>query len=376
MRHNILTLSLLLVAICAVKAQTIMNIHQSNGTVLQIPVNTIDSITYTISNPGNLASITTTAVSNITGTTAVSGGNITNNGGSLVTQRGVCYSTSANPTTANSTIISGSGIGSFTSNLTGLTANTTYYVRAYAINSAGTAYGNQVSFTTTSGGSGIVSNPGPGVTYNGYNYPTIILGNGQEWMSQNLRTTQYSDGTAIPLVTDPNQWAANYNNGTTLPMMCWYNNDQASYTANNFGALYNWYAVNPLTNGNKNVCPAGWHVPTDAEWSTFINYLDPNADGGNNPNIAGGKMKSTGTQYWLSPNQDATNESGFSGHPCGYRSSIGTLFSSVGSVGNWWSSMDFSSDYAWVRYLNYDYGSAGRNYSFKTGGLSVRCLRD
>jgi hypothetical protein len=106
----------------------------------------IDSITYTISNPGSLATITTTAVSNITGTTAVSGGNITNNGGSLVTQRGVCYSTSANPTTANSTIISGSGTGSFTSNLTGLTASTTYYVRAYATNEIGTGYGYEVSF--------------------------------------------------------------------------------------------------------------------------------------------------------------------------------------------------------------------------------------
>jgi uncharacterized protein (TIGR02145 family) len=367
------TFSFLLLAI-VLKAQTIMNIHQSNGTVLQIPINTIDSITYTINNPGNLATITTTAVSNITGTTAVSGGNITNNGGSLVTQRGVCYSTSANPTTANSTIISGSGIGSFTSNLTGLTSNTTYYVRAYAINSAGTAYGNQVSFTTTSGGSGIVSNPGPGVTYNGYNYPTIILGNGQEWMAHNLRTTQYSDGTTIPLVTDSIQWAANWNNSTTLPMMCWYNNDQATYTANNFGALYNWYAVNPLTNGNKNVCPAGWHVPTDAEWTTFINYLDTNAGGGNNTNIAGGKMKSTGTQYWVSPNADATNESGFSGLPGGLRSANGT-FTIVGRNGNWWSS-SVNAYSAWYRYLNYSVGSVYRFSGSKTTGLSVRCLRD
>ena len=128
-------------------AQTIMNIHQSNGTVLQIPLNTIDSITYTNPNPGNLATISTTAISSITGTGAVSGGNITNDGGSLITQRGVCWSTNPNPTTADNTTLDGGVTGSFTSTLSGLTANTTYYVRAYAINSAGTAYGNEVSFT-------------------------------------------------------------------------------------------------------------------------------------------------------------------------------------------------------------------------------------
>jgi uncharacterized protein (TIGR02145 family) len=376
MKNSIFLYSFIFVFSTQLMAQTIMNIHQSNGTVLQIPVNTIDSITYTINSPGNLATLTTLPIGNNTNSTAVSGGNITNNGGSLVTSRGVCWSTSPNPTTANNVTTNGSGTGSFTSTLTGLTANTTYYVRAYAINSAGTAYGNQLSFvSSTGGGTGIVSNPGPGVTYNGYNYPTIILGNGQEWMGHNLRTTQYNDGTAIPLVTDPNQWAANYNNSTTLPMMCWYNNDQTTYTANNFGALYNWYAVNPLTNGNKNVCPAGWHVPTDAEWSTFINYLDPNAAGGNNPNTAGGKMKSTGKQYWQSPNTDATNESGFSGLPGGGLGVDGT-FSYFGYYGYWWSSTENVTLSAWSRGLFYFNGSAGRGDYGKAGGFSVRCLRD
>jgi uncharacterized protein (TIGR02145 family) len=216
---------------------------------------------------------------------------------------------------------------------------------------------------------------GKGITYNGYNYPTVILGNGQEWMAHNLRTTQFNDGTSIPLVTDSLQWVSNYNNSTNLPMMSWYNNDQATYTANNFGALYNWYAVNPLTNGNKNVCPAGWHVPTDAEWSTFINYLDPNAAGGNNNNTAGGKMKSTGTQYWLTPNTDATNESGFSGLPGGSRDYDGT-FNFIGLNGYWWSSTEGSTDDAWFRDLGYGSGSADRLYYSKANGMSVRCLRD
>ncbi len=215
----------------------------------------------------------------------------------------------------------------------------------------------------------IVSNPGPSVTYNGYNYPTIILGNGQEWMAHNLRTTQYSDGTTIPLVTDSIQWAANGINGTTLPMMCWYDNDQATYTANNFGALYNWYAVNPLTNGNKNVCPAGWHVPTDAEWTTFINYVHPNAG------IAGGKMKSTGLQYWQSPNTDATNESGFSGLPGGYRNSSGA-FDGVGFIGAWWSSSEDYTFDARGRDLSYYDGYVSRYSGDKTYGVFVRCLRD
>jgi uncharacterized protein (TIGR02145 family) len=355
-------------------AQTIMNIHQSNGTVLQIPVNTIDSITYTNSSPGNLATITTAAISSNTGTSAVSGGNITNGGGSLVTSRGICWSTSPNPTTANNVTTNGSGTGSFTSTLTGLTASTTYYVRAYAINSAGTAYGNQRSFTAGTGG-GIVSNPGSGVSYNGYTYPTIILGNGQEWMAQNLRTTQYNDGTPITLVTDSIQWAANWNNSTNLPMMCWYNNDQATYTANNFGALYNWYSVHPLFNGNKNVCPAGWHVPSNAEWTTLIDYLDPNSAGDHIATTAGGKMKSTGTQYWFAPNTGATNESGFSGLPGGRRENIG-IFSLIGTKSFWWSSTMVSTRGAWYRSVEFDLNFAVKYDEYREYGLSVRCLKD
>ena len=482
MKARILQIALLIISSISLEAQTTMNIYQSNGSVLQIPLSTIDSITYTIGNPGQLATLSTLPVGNISNTSATSGGNITNNGGTPVTQRGVVWSTSTSPTTANNQSSDGSGTGNYTSNLTGLSANTTYYVRAYATNSAGTAYGNELSFTTAGGagsitalncgggstagtltagiaasgvsstvlytggnggsytgqtvsstgvtgltatlsagnfsngagsltytitgtpgtggtasfvlnvggqnctlsrtvnaGSGIVSNPGAGVTYNGYTYPSIVLGNGQEWMAQNLNTTQYDDGTAIPLVTDQNQWAANYSNGTTLPMMCWYNNDQATYTANTFGALYNWYAVSPTTNGNRNVCPTGWHVPSDAEWNTLIGYLDPsynpNTIGGQSSN-AGGKMKSTGTQYWLSPNQDATNESGFSGLPGGGRYDVAT-FNSFGGYGYWWSSTEYTADVAWNRYLDYNHGYVYRSYFYdKNDGFSVRCLRD
>jgi len=357
MKTKIYFFALIVISAYGLQAQTIMNIHQSNGIVLQIPLNTIDSITYTISNPGNLATLTTTAVSSISETTAISGGNISNDGGTLITQRGVCCSTSPSPTTANTTIISGSGTGSFTSNLASLTANTTYYVRAYATNSAGTAYGNEVSFTTTAGGGGIVTNPGAGVTFGGYTYSSIVLGNGQEWMAENLRSISYANGDPIPNVTDNTIWQ-----NLTAGAWSHYSND--SQYENPYGKLYNWYTVADP----RNVCPTGWHVPSDAEWTVLSDYLGGGA-------VAGGKMKSTGTAYWLNPNTGATNESGFSGLPGGSRASNGT-FGNVGNYGYWWSSTENDTVNVWFRYLFYVSGVVYRLNNSKSIGFSVRCLRD
>jgi len=314
--------------------------------------------------PAQLATLSTAAVSSITGTTAISGGNISNGGGATITARGIVWNTSQNPTLASNlgSTNDGSGTGSFTSNLSNITANTTYYVRAYATNSVGTAYGNQVSFTTTNGG--IITNPGAGVTFNGYTYTSIVLGNGQEWMAENLRTTSYANGDPIPNITNNTQWS-------NLTTGAWSHYNNNSQYENPYGKLYNWYTVADT----RNVCPTGWHVPSDAEWSTFINYLDPNANGGNNTNTAGGKMKSTGTQYWLSPNTGATNESGFSGLPGGTRNSGGT-FGGIGYYGLWWSSTESSANGAWDRNLGYDSGDGDRSNASKRSGFSVRCLRD
>jgi uncharacterized protein (TIGR02145 family) len=201
-------------------------------------------------------------------------------------------------------------------------------------------------------------------------YQTVLIGT-QLWMQENLRTTKYSDGTDIQLVTDDNEWANNSINGTKSPMMSWYNNDQATYTANKFGALYNWFAVSRSTNGNKNVCPTGWHVPSDAEWTVLTNYL-----GG--VSVAGGKMKSTGTQYWQSPNQDATNESGFSGVPGGLRYHSGQ-FGTIGWHGYWWSDIEYFTyltDAASLLFLVYNLGNVDMPIHGKYLGYSVRCLRD
>ena len=356
MKVKISLLTIMAISSLMMNAQTIMNIHQNDGTVLQIPLNTIDSITYTIINPGNLATLTTLPIGNITDISASTGGNITNDGGTPITQRGVVWGTSPSPTTANNSTTNSSGTGSFTSNLTGLTSNTTYYVRAYATNSAGTAYGNELSFTTTAGGGGIVTNPGAGVTFDGYTYASIVLGNGQEWMAENLRTTTYANGDPIPNVTDGAQW-------NDLNTGAWAYYDNNIQYDNPYGKLYNWYTVPDP----RNLCPTGWHVPTDAEWTVLTDYL------GGEP-VAGGKMKSTGTQHWLFPNIDATNESGFSGLPGGVRYYLDGSFSNINYKGFWWSSTEvFGSP--WLRTLDYENGNANRQQNYKKYGFSVRCLK-
>ncbi len=205
---------------------------------------------------------------------------------------------------------------------------------------------------------GDVNDPtGGGVTFNGYTYTSIVLGNGQEWMAENLRTTTYANGDPIPNVTDDNQWG-----DLTTGAWVHYNND--SQYENPYGKLYNWYTVvDP-----RNVCPTGWHVPTDAEWTVLIDYL-----GGNS--VAGGKMKSTGTQYWESPNTGATNESGFSGLPGDRRTSDGS-FGQIGSLGYWWSSTEHSTTNAWLRYLGFVDDDVHKYSNDKLNGFSVRCLRD
>ncbi len=308
--------------------------------------------------------VITSTVYDVTDTSAVVGGNITANGGSSVTQRGVCWSDYPNPSTLDNVTNYGVGSGSFTHTLSGLNSNTTYFVRAYAINSAGTAYGNEVIFTTEFGESSVVTYPGEGVTFDGYTYASIVLDNGQEWMTENLRTAVYANGDPIPNITDNTQWS-----NLTTGAWTHYNND-IQYE-NPYGKLYNWY----VADDPRNVCPNGWHLPTDEEWSLFINYIDSLANGGSFGNIAGGKMKSTGYEYWVSPNKNATNESNFSGLPGGYRRSNGT-FNAIGANGRWWSSTEDFTNVAWFRGLSYYYGDASRDFEHIRLGLSVRCLKD
>lgn len=198
--------------------------------------------------------------------------------------------------------------------------------------------------------------------------PNVTIGT-QIWSSTNLDVTTYRDGTPIPQVTDPTQWL-----NLTTGAWCYYNNDPANGAI--YGKLYNWYAVAGIHDAaslndpslRKQLAPQGWHVPSDAEWTTLTTFL-----GG--VSVAGGKMKSTGTSLWLIPNTAATNESGFTGLPGGGRYDNGA-FSSIGNNGIWWSSSENGTTNAWTRILYYDTGSATSNPYNKKGGFSVRCLRD
>jgi uncharacterized protein (TIGR02145 family) len=297
-----------------------------------------------------LATLTTTEISQLLFNSAVSGGNITSSGGTAITARGVCWSNSPSPTVDLTTkTINGSGSGIFSSSITQLNPATTYYVRAYATNSVGTSYGDQISF----------------VSQNTNNPFEITIGN-QIWSTRNLDVTTYRDGTPIPQVTDPTQWL-----NLTTGAWCYYNNDPANNAT--YGKLYNWYAVagihdtDPST-PNKILAPQGWHNPSDAEWTTLTTFL-----GG--ASVAGGKMKSTGTSLWLSPNTAATNESGFTGLPAGCRLNLGS-FNYIGNYGFWWSSSESSTANSWLRNLVYDDGIANSYTINKKNGFSVRCLRD
>jgi uncharacterized protein (TIGR02145 family) len=194
-------------------------------------------------------------------------------------------------------------------------------------------------------------------------YPVVDIG-GQLWMAENLKTTRYSDGTLIPLVTDGTEWLA-----LATPAYCWYNNDAANYKAT-YGALYNWYTVDVTSNGGKNVCPTGWHVPVVMEWSELTTYL-----GGEE--IAGGKLKETGTTHWISPNEAATNETGFTALPGNDRNLAGYFFPDPGCTGNWWTASAWSATNAHTEFMSYYASWAFRgDYLHKRCGFSIRCIKD
>jgi uncharacterized protein (TIGR02145 family) len=271
-----------------------------------------NNITFQATVPA-VPSLTTRELLNITNTTATGGGSITNDGGSSISSKGICWGISPNPTITDSKTTDGTGTATFTSFITGLSASVTYYVRAYATNSTGTGYGNQQTFTATS----------QTVTdIDGNTYNTVQIGT-QVWMSENLKTSRYRNGGSIPYVVGNSDWQA-------LTTGAWsnYNHDAANDPI--YGKLYNWY-----TTLGDTLCPAGWGVPTDDEWTTLTTYL-----GGES--VAGGKMKSVGTTYWNDPNTGATNESGFSVLPGGYRNSDGS-FGNFRNYAFFWSATENDS---------------------------------
>ena len=306
----------------------------------------------------NLPTVTTTEIIEFTQASATSGSKITDDGGEMINFRGVCWSTSHNPTISHNKTNDGNGLGYFVSIITGLTPSSTYYVRAYATNSAGTAYGEEKAFKTYQ--DYIFDVDGNG-------YGTVIIGE-QEWMAENLKTTTYNNGAGIPNVSDGLDWAESVRGA-----YCWYENDKTKF-GGAYGALYNWYAVN-----TGNLCPTGWHVPTDAEWSKLIQFIDPTATKFVSF-IAGGKLKSTRTApdahpRWDKHNAGSTDEFGFSALPAGYRDSDGTFDGALYTC-YLWSSSEKDELYAWCQGIFNMYGFIDRSNLNKQDGFSVRCLRD
>jgi len=289
-----------------------------------------------------LPTVTTAIPGLITDSSATGGGNVTNEGGTPVTARGVCWSTSAVPTISDDdSTNNGQGTGSFISAITGLSHLTEYHVRAYATNSAGTDYGDDETFITKFRTDTLLDIRDSAV------YNTVMIGT-KWWMAENLQ-----------FYVDSGTW--------------YYANDSTNNVE--YGRLYNWNtamagADSSSTNpsGVQGICPSGWHIPSDAEWTDLTTQL-----GG--ISVAGGKMKEEGLGHWFPLNTGATNESGFTALPAGERLTAGG-FQNQTSQATFWSTTQNTGTDAWCRRLMYNSVVAGRSSYNKTMGFSVRCLKD
>ncbi len=320
------------------------------------PSGTVYGTEYSFTTLAVLPTVSTSSIGSIfSNSQASGGGNVTDEGGASVTAKGICWSTSYNPTTSNFTYGGGSGPGSFTGTMTGLSAGTTYYVRAYATNSVGTAYGVNLSFTT----------PATLTDYNGNVYNTVSI-NGNVWMQSNLKVSNWS-AAPIPGGSDTAVMVQ-------LPMK-WTYNDNATY-ADTYGYMYNWSAVT----SQYHICPTGWHVPSATEWGTLASAL-----GGYT--VAGSTMNDTystryflpGTgwiynyYYWNDAMTGHNNSSLFYGRGGGYYSGG---YSGLLNNTRWWTS---TSNYRYVQIQynsSYLYGIGSASSGTASDAYYIRCKKD
>lgn len=299
--------------------------------------------------------VTTSSVTNIATTTVTSGGDISIGGGASIIARGVVWSTNPSPTIALSTkTTDGSGTGSFTSAISALNPNTVYYLRAYATKISGTAYGNEITFTSAFPYS---YTQGQTLTdIDGNTYSTINTNcNNKTWMQSNLNVSRFKNGDLIPQVTSPSE----FSNGG--PAWCYYNNNSDNGII--YGKLYNRNAMlDP-----RGLAPEGWHISTNVEWADLINCL-----GGGD--IAGGKLKATGTLLWSFPNAGASNISGFKALPGGWRTNSGS-FEGMNTRASFWVNTPGSFNPPVCHIYNFEESIYGGTYNY-TFGFSVRCVKD
>jgi uncharacterized protein (TIGR02145 family) len=294
-----------------------------------------------------IPTITTNTVASITKTTAVSGGNISSDGGSAITARGIVWNKTGSPSpfvgTDSIRTDASMTIGLYTLNLGNLNSGITYYVRAYATNAIGTAYGNELSFTTQ-----------PVLDTIGNQYTTITI-NGKEWFKENLKTTKYANGDSIENVPVAGDWGLR-----TSGAWANYANDGANDAI--YGKLYNWYAISDI----KGLCPKGWHVATDTDWTSLTANYGMDA-------AAGNELKAT--TLWATPNSN-TNSSGFGALPGGGRG--GLNFGEINNKGFWWTSTTdpADTDKAYVRGMQFNTDTVLRYTEDNKYGFSVRCVKN
>jgi uncharacterized protein (TIGR02145 family) len=328
-----------------------------------------------------LVTVTMVPVYNITRTSAYLKGSLINEGTDTIISYGFCWSTNPLPTYADNRIvpnfmkIGNTANGTYIDMIRGISPNTTYYVRAYAVTVKSKIYAEQETFTTKPATAKITFNPD--LTYqtisdiDGNTYKTINIGN-QEWMAENLKTTRLNDGSEIPFITDNIAW-----HNLKSPAYSWYNNDEAIFK-NIYGAYYNWYTVN-----SGKLCPSGWHVPDESDWKAlkvFLGMTPEQADSGYfTNNKAGIKIKETGTYNWVEESTAATNESGFTALPGGLRSDSDELFGGDGNGAGWWSaSLVFPTHgFAYSHWVSSSTDKIYRSDMLNSEyGLNIRCIKD
>ncbi len=331
--------------------------------------------TFTTSVTGLKPTVTTNTVIDIITTSATVGGNVINDGGDAVSERGIYYSTTANAETTGTKLQIGSGTGTFSTSLVGLVSGTEYYIKAYAINSIGTSHGDELTFETDFGGSQISD-------IDGNIYNTVKIGD-QWWMQENLKVTHYPDGTAIPLVESTLTWDVL---DTLDKAYCYYDNSTSNRDI--YGALYTWGAAmndeessNANPSGVQGVCPTGWHLPSDDEWKELEMYLGISSADIDNMGYRGtneGSKLAGNSALWndgVLEDDAAFGTSGFLALPSGYRNPSGN-FGEMGSYIFLWSSTSYSGATSWRRGLFYEKSLVDREVSYKMDGFPVRCVKD